>query len=104
MPTVRTTRAAVVPTYDVSTVFVCADCMNVAANGPHPDDSELAYRPLSRVPDGYHVLLGTDMLDFTDRRCATCHSPYAGARYECTLMSIEPTVCQQCIDLIRHHH
>jgi hypothetical protein len=105
----RTTMpTAIAPIFDVSTVFVCADCLMVAANGPHPDDADLApHTPLNRVPAGYHLVTvpeGDGDSAFSQQACPTCTTPYAGARHEAILMSIQPVMCQQCVDLVRHHH
>lgn len=95
--------------YETIGVDICTACFMVAANGVLPDDSELSHMPLSKVPEGHHVVPGSRLIGeeepwFSSVRCDTCEDSMAGTRHAATMMSIERVPCQDCINLVRHQH
>lgn len=75
----------------VADLTMCANCAIITANGidDHSDDdrAHLLLMHLTTADWSGHIVLGEQTHDFSARRCDTCDTTVAGARYDGVLLS-----------------
>lgn len=79
-------------TYAQHEIWICADCATWNANGDSSgmsaeDETRVIAAESAAAADGWSVLIGDEIEEFSKYSCDLCKSPLAGRRFEALLSS-----------------